>query len=147
MKTDLNQLGKLIDSIVNLSSNEAAELLKNDVTLIDIRKQYETDYKKFDVKNFILIPKNTLHDNLESLNRNAPYIIADSTGLSSKKAVVFLQSNGFTNVANLSGGIMDWERNGLPVSTDKNEALAKPYFYDNKPKNFVKTTLVKKDVK
>jgi hypothetical protein len=46
-------------------------------------------------------------------------IILDSVGLRSKDAVIFLQNNGYTNVANLNGGIVDWDKDKLPMKVDK----------------------------
>ena len=132
-----------MSQIINLSSGDAFEALQNDAVLVDIRKSYETGYKKFDVKNLIFLPKNKLHEDYKNLDKDKFYILADSTGISSKKAALFLTENGFAKVANLSGGIMDWERNGKPVRINKKDALATPYFYNSKPKNFIKTTLVK----
>ncbi|MFA8343840.1 MAG: rhodanese-like domain-containing protein [Rhodothermaceae bacterium] len=131
--------------IINLSPSEAMECCKNGAYLVDIRKEYETDYKTFEVENLILLPKNKLPENYKTIPQDKPVIIADSTGLSSKKAIMFLKEKGYENLANLAGGIMQWTRDNLPLKIDNNEALAKPYFYESKPKNFVKSRLVKKD--
>lgn len=130
-------------NVINLTPREVFELCSKGAYLVDIRKEYETDYKTFDVKNLLLIPKNTFQDNYKSIPADIEVIIADSTGLSSKKAVFFLKEKGYKNVANMAGGIMQWDRDVLPLKINKNEALAKPYFYESKPKNFIKTTLVK----
>jgi rhodanese-related sulfurtransferase len=51
-------------------------------------------------------------------------IVADSVGLRSKSAVKFLMDNGFANVANLNGGILDWEHDGMPIIVDLNKQLS-----------------------
>lgn len=143
MNKYFENIGIFKDNILSLSPKEAYNCCQKGAILVDIRKSYETDYKSFKVDNLILIPKNTFTENFEKIPMDKQVIIADSTGLSSKKAVMFLAEKGYKNVANLVGGIMQWERTDLPVVVNNKEALAKPSFYDSKPKNFVKTTLVK----
>ena len=50
-------------------------------------------------------------------------IIADSVGLRSHEAMEFLLGQGFTNIANLAGGIVEWEHDGLPLKKDITEQL------------------------
>ncbi len=64
------------------------------------------------------MPYSILADNYESLPTEVPVIIADSVGLRSHEAMVFLMTKGFSNIANLAGGIVEWERDGLPVKKD-----------------------------
>jgi 3-mercaptopyruvate sulfurtransferase SseA len=35
-----------------------------------------------------------------------------------------MKAHGYKNVANLAGGIVDWEKDGLPVSTDVTARLS-----------------------
>ena len=35
-----------------------------------------------------------------------------------------MNSHGYDNVANMAGGIVDWERDGLPLTTDINNRLS-----------------------
>ena len=36
----------------------------------------------------------------------------------------FLQENGYTNVANLNGGLVDWDKDKLPMKVDKYAELS-----------------------
>ena len=69
------------------------------------------------------MPNSTIPDNYEAIPRNVPVIVADSVGLRSHEAMEFLISKGFSNLANLAGGIVDWERDGLPLRIDITEQL------------------------
>jgi len=57
------------------------------------------------------------------LPRDIPLIVSDSAGLRSHEAMEFLIKLGYQNIANLAGGIVDWERDGLPLRIDKTEQL------------------------
>jgi 3-mercaptopyruvate sulfurtransferase SseA len=61
-------------------------------------------------------------------------IFADSVGLRSKDAVVLLKNRGFKNIANMAGGIVDWERDGLPIKTEIEERLSGSCMCQLKPR-------------
>lgn len=116
--------GSISSGLLNLSASEAyKEATENDATIVDVRELRLTGYKNFDVPKVIHIPNSTLAENYNNLPTDIPLIIADSVGLRSHEAMVFLQSKGFTNMANLAGGIVDWERDGLPLKKDISEQL------------------------
>lgn len=116
--------GLLIAGIVHISGNEALTELLNGTLLVDLRAAIETDYKKFDVPEVLYLPAPELQAHLAELPQDRPLIIADSVGLGSKEAVKHLMDQGFTNVANLNGGILDWERDGMPVKIDQSKKLS-----------------------
>lgn len=116
--------GFISSEFLNLSASEAYnEATENDAIIIDVRELRLTGYKNFDVPKVIHIPNSTLAENYNNLPTDIPLIIADSVGLRSHEAMVFLQSKGFTNIANLAGGIVDWERDGLPLKKEISEQL------------------------
>ncbi|HBX51810.1 MAG: hypothetical protein A2275_18270 [Bacteroidetes bacterium RIFOXYA12_FULL_35_11] len=117
MKNFFNDVGFEIKGIRHLSAREAMELITKGAVLIDLRDDFLTAMKLFDVPNYIICPLSTLDENIESLPKDKPLIVSDATGLKSKIAVEKLTSAGFV-VANLAGGIMDWERDGYPVKKD-----------------------------
>ena len=109
-----------------LRSISARETLKNcndRAYLVDIRDEYLTLYKKFDIHNIIYLPFNELKNNIKALPKDKMLILADSAGIKSKEAVKILNNNGIKNTANLAGGMIDWERLGFPVKIDKKEML------------------------
>ena len=109
---------------LNLSASEAyKEATENNAIIIDVREIRLTGYKRFGVPTVINIPNSTLSENYKSLPVDIPIIVADSVGLRSHEAMEFLLKKGYTNIANLAGGIVDWERDGLPLRIDKTEQL------------------------
>ncbi len=116
--------GFVSSGFLNLSASEAyKEATENNAIIVDVREIRLTGYKRFDVPTVINIPNSVLSENYDSLPREIPMIVADSVGLRSHEAMEFLINKGFTNIANLAGGIVDWERDGLPLRIDKTEQL------------------------
>lgn len=116
--------GFVSSGFLNLTPSEAyTESTENNAILLDVHEERLTGYKNYNVPRVIKMPYSTLPDNYNSLPKNVPIIVADSVGLRSHEAMAFLISKCFTNVANLVGGIVDWERDGLPLRIDKTEQL------------------------
>lgn len=116
--------GFISSGFLNLSAREAFnEATENNAVILDVRETRLTGYKRFDVREVIYIPNSELSEKYSGLPRNVPLIIADSVGLRSHEAMELLINNGFTNIANLAGGVVDWERDGLPLRIYKTEQL------------------------
>lgn len=115
--------GILIKGIIHLSPREAYQEAAAGTLILDIREEYDTDYKKFDVPQVLYCPYRSFEDNQDRIPRDRPFIVADSIGQRGKEIVERLISSGFLNIANLNGGMMDWERDGLPIIVDKNAEL------------------------
>ncbi len=116
--------GFISSGFLNLSAREAfQEATENDGIIIDVRELRLAGYKRFDVPKVVNIPLSTLIDCYKDLPVDIPLIIADTVGLRSHEAMEFLKGKGFNNIANLAGGIIEWERDGLPVKKDISEQL------------------------
>jgi arsenate reductase len=138
----LFRLGFISSGFLNLSASEAyKEATENNAIILDVRELRLTGYKNFDVPKVIHIPNSTLSENYYNLPADIPLIIADSVGLRSHEAMVFLQNKGFTNIANLAGGIVDWERDGLPIRKEITEQLDGSCVCQLKPRHRHKKTI------
>ena len=112
------------NQIRHFSSHEAFELLQSgDAVLLDIRDEYLQGFKCIDVPRVLQIPYSDLAEKASGLPHEVFYICADSAGINSKKAAQILIDAGFSNAGNLAGGLIDWERLGLPVCTDIRERM------------------------
>jgi rhodanese-related sulfurtransferase len=123
MSEGFEKLGFKIGSIQHFSPKEAYEAAKKGAVLVDVRQTYETHYKGFDVEEVIYIDHEEIKDKYKELPQEKFLVIADSVGLHSKEVLEFLQEKGFKLLANLNGGIFDWERDGLPLKRNKKEKL------------------------
>jgi rhodanese-related sulfurtransferase len=116
--------GFISAGFLNLTGREAyKEAAENHAIIIDVREMSLTGHKRFDVPKVIYIPNSVLSEYYSNIPRDVPCIIADSVGLRSHEAMEFLIKKGYTNIANLAGGIVDWERDGLPLKKDITEQL------------------------
>ncbi len=124
MQNPFEGLGMKIKEILFLSPAEAYEAEKKGAVIVDIREEYDNNYKMYDVDNLIYSSFFGFADRLETLPSGGYLIIADSTGNKSKEIVRFLHEKGFDKVAVLNGGIHNWERKGLPLKKDKSMQLS-----------------------
>lgn len=123
MKEFFQPYGLHIGGVIHLSPREALDLLPKGAVIVDVREEMEMNGKRFAVGTVISLPFSRLPSEFEILSRETPLILADSVGLNSKKAVLFLLDHGYTEIASLNGGIVDWETDGLPTEINDDEVL------------------------
>jgi rhodanese-related sulfurtransferase len=126
--------GIVSSGILNLSPHEALELVRRGALIVDVREENLGSFKSFDVPGLIYFPKSKLSLEYENLPSDMYLIFADTVGLRSKETVIFLKEKGLTKIANMAGGIVDWERDGLPVKLDINERLTGSCMCQLKPR-------------
>lgn len=130
--------GKCFESagFLNLTPADAySEAQNNKAIFVDVRELNLIGYKRFNVPFVLQIPYSILKHNLEELPRDKPLILADSVGLRSHEAMIFLLSKGFKNIANLAGGIVEWERDGMPLIINEKERLDGSCMCQLRPRN------------
>ena len=116
--------GNVIKGVINFSPREVLEECRNGALLLDMRREYEIAYKQFDVPKVIFARIDFIKENYDELPKDVPLIIADHAGVHSKEITQFLMEKGFDNVANLAGGIFEWDRDGLPLKIDQGSMLS-----------------------
>jgi len=84
-----------------------------DVVILDVREPYE--YEAGHIPGVTLIPLGELPNRLAEVPTDKPVIVTCRSGNRSGQAVNFLRQQGYTNVHNMSGGFIAWERAGYPV--------------------------------
>jgi rhodanese-related sulfurtransferase len=120
--------------ILNVSPREAFELVKKGALIIDVREENLRSFKSFDVSGLVYFPKSKLVEEYDNLPSDRYMIFADTVGLRSKEVVIFLKEKGFEKIANMAGGIVDWERDGLPLTTDITTRLSGSCICQLKPR-------------
>ncbi|MDM8546299.1 rhodanese-like domain-containing protein [Candidatus Venteria ishoeyi] len=63
------------------------------------------------------MPLTTLPMRTHEVQKNQKVVFYCRTGARSAQACMFLAQQGFDNVYNLRGGIMNWARNQLPIES------------------------------
>jgi rhodanese-related sulfurtransferase len=124
MKNNTFNSGYLAHGVLNLTPKESLELCNKGAIIIDVRETYMNDFKMFKVSKVICLPYSELDQCYKDLPTDLPLIFADSVGLKSRESVMFMNSQGYNNVANMAGGIVDWERDGLPLTTEISARLS-----------------------
>jgi adenylyltransferase/sulfurtransferase len=74
--------------------------------LIDVREPYE--YEIAQIPHAKLIPMDEIPAHLSELPRDEEIILHCRSGMRSQKVLEYLQSQGYTNLKNLKGGILAW---------------------------------------
>jgi len=120
----MKKQGFLATGVLNFTPKECLELCRESAIIIDVRESYMNGFKMFKVENLIYAPFSELKNFYQNLPDNRMLIFADAVGLKSREAVIFMKEHGYENVANMAGGIVDWERDGLPMMTDINSRLS-----------------------
>lgn len=110
--------------ILNVTPREAFELSRTGAVMVDVREENLRGFRTFDVPDLLFLPFSKIRKDFKSLGQYSNLIFADTVGLRSKEVVIFLKDKGIENIANMAGGIVDWERDGLPVVTDIGERLS-----------------------
>ena len=87
---------------------------KADILILDVREPNEYQICQIGGK---LIPIQELPNRLDELDKNKKIIVHCRSGGRSRQAVEFLQSQGFTQVSNLTGGIRAWIEQIEPTMT------------------------------
>lgn len=111
-----------VKELTSISANDAHKLTKEGAVLVDVRGDYKDVLKLYDVEQTIFSSLGELPQKMHELPKDKTLIIACTAGMKSKRATQFLMDNGFVNVLNLAGGIMEWERKGMPVKKGERQS-------------------------
>ena len=83
--------------------------------IVDVRERDEYVGPLGHIRGSSLIPLSELPSHTSELARDKPIVAVCRSGARSAQAVVLLQKAGFTDVANLAGGMLRWRAEGNPV--------------------------------
>ncbi len=92
-----------------ISVEQLKQLVDNkaDMVLLDVREEYE--YELCALPNALLIPMNSIPENLEKIPKNKPVLVYCHHGMRSASVINYLETKaGFDNLSNLTGGIHAW---------------------------------------
>lgn len=112
------------EGVPNLSPAEARDCLERGALLVDLRESYETEYRRFAVGAVEYLPWSRFAAGFAQLPRDRPLLLADAAGLYGREAARLLREAGYRNLATLVGGMIDWDREGLPVRKDASFELS-----------------------
>jgi rhodanese-related sulfurtransferase len=103
--------------IPEVDVTEAADRLGRDGAtkplLVDVREPDE--FRAARIEGAALIPMSAFVERHAELPKDRPILVMCAGGTRSGAATAFLLRGGWTDVANVSGGITAWQQHGLPV--------------------------------
>ena len=116
MATYRELLAQVREEIDEIGAAEARER-QGEALFVDVREREEWD--EGIVPGAIHVPRGQLESRIEGLvpDRSREIVLYCSVGARSAFAAKSLGELGYENVTNLSGGFVDWKRNGFEVET------------------------------
>jgi rhodanese-related sulfurtransferase len=123
MSLDIEKYGFVINGLRHVSGTESLEILKEEGIMLDVRPEFEL-IKLMNIGHVLYISYHEIKTHYQELPKETWLIIADAVGLRSKEIAYFLKEKGFTKILHLAGGVVEWDRDGLPVSLDKSLRLS-----------------------
>ncbi|HSK94308.1 MAG TPA: rhodanese-like domain-containing protein [Candidatus Angelobacter sp.] len=103
---------KVEEADVRATSAELADA-GGDAILVDVREPHE--WRAGHVAEARHIPLQQLPEQLASLPRETPVYLICRSGNRSGHAAAYLKQAGFERPINVKGGMIAWERAGLPI--------------------------------
>lgn len=116
-------VGMWIQGLWYLAPAEALSLLRNGALLVDLRSPELAAMKAFAVPDAVHLPHAGIAEAASALPKDRWLLLADSSGVYLRQAARALADLGFERIACLNGGMLDWDRAGLPVATDEDALL------------------------
>jgi len=101
------------DTIPQISPQSAYE---KGYHILDVRSTNE--YNDGHILNAQHIPMGYVRERKDEIPDNEPVVVQCGGGTRSQVVISLLNDMGFQNLINLSGGIGQWKRDGLPIETD-----------------------------
>ena len=102
-------------AVKNVTPVELQQQLENkeSVLVLDVRQPDEYAHDGH-IEGARLMPLGTLRSRAGELPSDTPIVCVCRSGARSRTACELLQSQGFTDVSNMGGGMIGWKRSGLP---------------------------------
>jgi rhodanese-related sulfurtransferase len=131
-----NNTGFISGGILNLTPRQTLALCLKGAVIVDVREPELNRFKMMDVPEVIFCPLSMLDTTWKDLPWERPLIFADSAGLHSREAVELLVTKGCgATIANMAGGLVEWERDEMPLIIDNSERLSGSCMCQLRPRN------------
>lgn len=113
-----------VGSQLQYTPSETFKRCQEGSVILDIRPEVLCSYKAFDVPQVLYCPWQETSQYLDKLPVEQEIIVADTSGIQSREIIQMLISAGFKKIAGLGGGMVEWERDGLPILLDNQARLS-----------------------
>jgi phage shock protein E len=95
------------------------QLSQKNVKLVDVRRPDEFALGHIEGSiNLDIDDSEKFNKFLTSSDKDSKYLVYCRSGNRSLKAMKLMEEKGFTNIINLSGGVLSWQSEGLPLISE-----------------------------
>jgi len=136
-----------MEKYLALNCQQAYDLLMKGAILVDLRKDMWKNGRYFAVNEVIDLPYERIESGHSILPEDRFLIMADYVGLKSKKTCQFLVDKGYNSVGYIIGGIVDWEKENMPMRYNRSEELTGGCVCQLKPRNSKEKIKMDEDIK
>ncbi len=99
----------------DISVAQAAQAQKDGAFILDVREPSE--WAQGHIAGATLIPLGDLPNRLSAVPQDREVVVVCRTGVRSAQGRDILKQAGFTRVTSMTGGLTQWQAQGLPVTT------------------------------
>ena len=99
-----------------ISVKEAKMCIDGGAIILDVRTKEEYDNGHIPGSMNIDIHSDNFNENIDKLDKERSYVVCCASGGRSASAVKIMSELGFKDAHSLSGGMSDWEKEGLPTT-------------------------------
>ncbi len=98
-----------------ISVTQASQLRQQGAFILDVREPSE--WAQFHIPGATLIPLGSLPSRLNEVPKDRQVVVVCRTGVRSAQGRDILLKAGFTKVTSMTGGMNQWQAQGLPIAT------------------------------
>jgi rhodanese-related sulfurtransferase len=99
----------------DISVTQASQLRDQGAFILDVREPSE--WAQFHIPGATLIPLGSLPNRLSEVPKDRQVVVVCRTGIRSAQGRDILLKAGFTKVTSMTGGMNQWQAQGLPIAT------------------------------
>jgi len=106
-----------LNKVLQMAPESVKERMNTDTLILDVREKHEVSGELGHITGSRWLPIANLAESLEELEpmKEKEIIIVCRSGARSTTAAAVLRGLGFSNVKNLKGGMLAWNKQGFPV--------------------------------
>ena len=102
--------------IDEINVRDVEKYIEQGAIVLDVRTKDEYNNGHISGSINIDIHSNVFKENVDKLDKERSYVVCCASGGRSAKATQVMLGMGFGDVHNMIGGMIDWEKEGLPTT-------------------------------
>jgi len=112
--TEAVVVNSVIEFAPDLTVDEVAQVMsETEIVIVDVREDWE--YSSGHIAGAVLIPLGEIADRVDEIPTDVPVVLVCRSGNRSSQAYRYLKQQGYENVHNILGGMVDWTGSGYDV--------------------------------